>query len=54
MEHEEAIMQAADYIIDMGPLAGVQGGEVVAADTYKNILKNKNPFAGLYTMVDEK
>lgn len=48
VEHEEAIMQAADYIIDMGPLAGVQGGEVVAADTYKNILKNKNSITAAY------
>ena len=37
VEHEEEIMKASDYIIDMGPLAGVLGGEVVFAGEYKDI-----------------
>ena len=39
VEHDEDIMKAADYILDMGPEAGIFGGELVAAGTYKNILK---------------
>lgn len=37
VEHEEAIMRAADYIIDMGPAAGIHGGELVAAGNYDAI-----------------
>ncbi len=40
VEHDEDIMKAADYIIDMGPEAGTFGGEVVAAGNYQNILKS--------------
>ncbi len=40
VEHDEDIMKAADYIIDMGPEAGTFGGELVAAGTYKDILKS--------------
>jgi excinuclease ABC subunit A len=39
VEHEEEVIKNADYIIDIGPLAGIHGGEVVAADSYKNFLK---------------
>lgn len=39
VEHEEEIMQAADYLIDIGPLAGVHGGEVVFAGPIKSIFK---------------
>lgn len=39
VEHDEDIMKAADYIIDIGPEAGTHGGEVVAAGTYKELLK---------------
>ncbi len=38
VEHEEDIMHAADHIIDMGPLAGVHGGEVVAEGSLKEII----------------
>lgn len=38
VEHEEAIMKAADYLIDIGPLAGVQGGEVVFAGTPASLI----------------
>ncbi len=37
VEHDEDIMKAADYIIDIGPEAGTYGGEVVAQGTYDNI-----------------
>ena len=39
VEHDEDIMKAADYIIDIGPEAGTHGGEVVAAGTYNQLLK---------------
>lgn len=39
VEHDEDIMKAADYIIDIGPEAGTHGGEVVAQGTYAEILK---------------
>ncbi len=38
VEHDEDIMKAADEIIDIGPEAGTQGGELVASGTYKEIL----------------
>ena len=40
VEHDEAIMEAADYIIDIGPEAGSFGGEVMANGSYKLILKS--------------
>lgn len=39
VEHDPEIMKAADYIIDIGPEAGTQGGEVVATGTYEELLK---------------
>lgn len=41
VEHDEETMMEADYLIDMGPGAGVNGGNVVAADTRDNFLKSK-------------
>jgi len=41
VEHDEAIMEAADYIIDIGPEAGNFGGQVVAKGDYKSLLKQK-------------
>lgn len=41
VEHDEEIIQAADYIIDIGPYAGRLGGEVVFEGTYADLLKKK-------------
>lgn len=41
VEHDEDIMKAADYIIDIGPEAGTEGGQVVFEGTYKELLKAK-------------
>ncbi len=41
VEHEEEVIRAADYIIDIGPLAGAFGGELVYSGTYKNFIKKK-------------
>jgi excinuclease ABC subunit A len=48
VEHDEDTMFAADYIIDIGPGAGEHGGEVVAAGTAKDIMKNKKSITGAY------
>ena len=45
VEHDKEIMLESDYIIDIGPKAGIHGGEVVCADTPENILKYKTETA---------
>jgi excinuclease ABC subunit A len=42
VEHDEDLMKAADYIIDIGPEAGTLGGELVAEGTYKQVLKENS------------
>ena len=42
VEHDEETMLESDYIVDIGPGAGVHGGQIVACGTPKEILKNKN------------
>jgi excinuclease ABC subunit A len=42
VEHEEEVIRNADYIIEIGPLAGSHGGELVFAGPYKEFLKNKS------------
>ncbi|MDO5539818.1 MAG: excinuclease ABC subunit UvrA [Eubacteriales bacterium] len=48
VEHDEDTMLAADYVVDIGPGAGEHGGQVVAAGTAKEIMKNKNSITGDY------
>ena len=48
VEHDEDTMRAADYIVDIGPVAGVHGGEVVAAGTAADIMKCKKSITGAY------
>ena len=48
VEHDEDTMRAADYIVDIGPAAGVHGGEVVAAGTATDIMKCKKSITGAY------
>ena len=48
VEHDEDAIKQADYVIDMGPMAGVHGGEVIVAGTYETILKNKNSLTADY------
>jgi excinuclease ABC subunit A len=48
VEHDEETMLASDYLIDMGPHAGLHGGEVVAAGTPEEVMKNKNSLTGKY------
>ncbi|WP_040196907.1 excinuclease ABC subunit UvrA [Candidatus Soleaferrea massiliensis] len=48
VEHDEDTMNAADYIVDVGPGAGVHGGEIVCAGTIDKIKKCKNSQTGQY------
>ena len=48
VEHDDAIMERADRIIDLGPGAGVHGGEVVACDTPANLKRHQRSLTGLY------
>ncbi|WP_314208535.1 excinuclease ABC subunit UvrA [Vagococcus salmoninarum] len=48
VEHDEDTMRAADYLIDIGPGAGEQGGEIVAAGTPAEVEANPNSLTGQY------
>ncbi len=48
VEHDEETMLSSDYIVDMGPGAGVNGGNVVAAGTPEEIMANENSLTGKY------
>ena len=48
VEHDEEMIRSADYIVDIGPGAGIHGGEVVAAGTLKDIENSKNSITGAY------
>ncbi len=48
VEHDADTIRAADYILDLGPGAGVHGGELVAAGTLPEILENKRSLTGQY------
>ncbi|WCG33245.1 excinuclease ABC subunit UvrA [Enterococcus dispar] len=48
VEHDEDTMRAADYLIDVGPGAGAQGGEIVAAGTPDEVAANPNSITGQY------
>ena len=48
VEHDEDTMMAADYLIDIGPGAGVHGGEVVSAGTPQEVMNDSNSLTGQY------
>jgi excinuclease ABC subunit A len=48
VEHDDATIRAADWIIDLGPGAGEHGGEVVFAGTVEEILRDENSLTGAY------
>ncbi|EYT95120.1 excinuclease ABC subunit UvrA [Enterococcus mundtii] len=48
VEHDEDTMRAADYLIDVGPGAGHQGGEIVSAGTPDQVAKDKHSLTGQY------
>ncbi len=48
VEHDEDAIRSADFLVDMGPGAGQQGGEVVASGTVEEVLKNKQSLTAQY------
>ncbi len=48
VEHDEDTMMAADYLIDVGPGAGVHGGQIMAAGTPEEVMANPNSLTGQY------
>jgi len=48
VEHDEDTIREADYLIDMGPRAGINGGEVVASGSLSQLTKNKNSLTGQF------
>ena len=48
VEHDEETMMASDYIVDIGPGAGIHGGQVVAAGTPEEIMANEASLTGAY------
>ncbi len=54
VEHDEDTIRQADYLLDIGPGAGIAGGEVIAAGTPEEVAKNKNSITGRYLAGTEK
>lgn len=54
VEHDEDTMRAADYIVDVGPGAGVHGGEIVCAGDLEKIKACKNSVTGMYLCGERK
>ena len=54
VEHDTETMLAADYLVDIGPKAGTHGGEVTAAGTVEEVLKNENSLTARYLTGKEK
>jgi len=48
VEHDPEMMKEADILIDMGPKAGIGGGEIIAMGNYDEVMKNKNSLTGKY------
>ena len=48
IEHDEETMMAADWIVDIGPGAGIHGGNIIAEGTPQSIIKNPKSITGLY------
>ena len=54
VEHDEGIMKEADEIIDLGPYAGINGGEIVANGKYEDILNCNQSITGMYLNSEKK
>ena len=48
VEHDEEIMRQSDYLVDIGPFAGVHGGEVIASGTPNEVMECENSITGQY------
>ncbi len=54
VEHDDETMKACDYLVDIGPRAGIHGGEVVACGTPQEVMQNPNSITGAYLSGKEK
>ena len=54
VEHDTDTMLASDFLVDVGPGAGDHGGEIIAAGTPKEVMKNENSITGRYLSGKEK
>ncbi|MEC8553871.1 MAG: excinuclease ABC subunit UvrA [Planctomycetota bacterium] len=54
VEHDEAMMREADLLVDVGPGAGTDGGEVVVADTPKRVINKKDSLTAEYLRADRR
>jgi len=48
VEHDEEIMRQSDFLVDIGPKAGIHGGKVIAAGTPEEVMENENSITGQY------
>ena len=48
VEHDEDTMKSADYLVDIGPGAGVYGGEIIAKGSFEDVLNSKKSLTGAY------
>ena len=48
VEHDDETMKACDYLVDIGPRAGIHGGEVIACGTPEEVMKNSSSITGAY------
>ncbi len=54
VEHDEDTIRTADWIVDVGPYAGVHGGDIIGSGTLEEILKNKNSVTARFLTGEEK
>ena len=54
VEHDEDTIRCADHIVDIGPKAGVHGGEIVCEGSLSKLLKSKKSLTGAYLSGREK
>lgn len=54
VEHDEEVMRSSDWILDIGPGAGVHGGRVVAQGTVQDIMYNENSITGAFLRKDQQ
>lgn len=53
VEHDEEVMRSADWILDIGPGAGVHGGRIVAQGTVEDVMRNKDSITGAFLRKDK-
>ncbi len=53
VEHDEDVIRAADFLVDVGPGAGVNGGEIISCGTVRQVMNDKNSLTGKYLNGEE-